>query len=91
MSRIKPDTRKHPEEKPMDWHRRMRGPFITNYLEFSPELKAGQTEIRRAYQIWIGERPDHFHSVAIHELNEVIKSMGATLDKRTFYGVRLCK
>ena len=91
MPRIEPDIRKHPEERPMEWHRRMRGAFIVEYLQFSLNSSANQSEVRNAYQDMIGEPRKKFNAQAIGKLNRSIKRMGATLDKdeRTFYGVRL--
>ena len=83
MSRIDPDRREHPREKRMDWHRRLRGTFIAENLRFSPELVADQTEVRDAYQKWIGEHPNRFLAMAIHDLNKSITCMGADLDEET--------
>ena len=89
MSRDDPDKREHPGESRTAWYRRLRGTFIVENLQFSPDLSVGQYEVRDAYRKWIGEPGKDFYAPAIGNLYKSITRMGATLDdkKKTFYGV----
>lgn len=79
------------KENSIPWHLVQQGQFIVANLDYSSGLSVGQSEVRDAYQDWIGQSRDEYLWKAIGELYVTVSRLGATLDakKRMYYGVGL--